>query len=211
MPSANTKNHRKTHTIRVVFSEYDKSSRGLGMERLHGFEIESRHWYTDEDGKRLFRIDRYRNAAGEKELNTVYALNLDASYHARRNPERGTKRRERRRVLYRLPKVLAAIKRGATVWLCEGEKDAEALETLGIVATTAPYGARHWAPEYTAQLRGADLVLVADDDEPGWQRVEMLKKELDVASLRIVKAAEGKDASDHIAAGYGLADFQEVA
>lgn len=205
MPST-SKSHGSTHTIRVVFSEYDKPS-ARGPERLEGFEIESRHWYVDANGRRLFRIDRYRRPDGAKTLDTVYALNFD---YDPRNPEPGTKKRERRRVLYRLPKVRGAIKRGETVYLCEGEKDAEALETLGVVATTAPYGANHWADEYTAQLLGAHVVLVADDDEPGWARVERLREELRVASLRVVKAAAGKDASDHIDAGYGLDDFEEV-
>lgn len=209
MPAAKRKSPASTHTIRVSFSEYDRTS-ARGPERLEGFTREAQYHYTDANRRRLFTIVAYRNAAGQKELDTVYALDLAASYHARKNPEPGTKRRERQRVLYRLPKVLDAIKHGETVWLCEGERDAEALETLGVIATTAPYGANHWKPEYTDQLRGAHLVLVADDDAPGWARVERLRNELDVASLRVVRAAEGKDASDHLDAGYGLDDFEEV-
>jgi hypothetical protein len=43
-----------------------------------------------------------------------------------------------RRVLYRLPQVVAAVDNGTTVWIAEGEKDVHALEAAGVVATCSP-------------------------------------------------------------------------
>ena len=43
--------------------------------------------------------------------------------------------------LYRLPEVVAAVTAGTTIYLVEGEKDADALTTLNVVATSAPMGA----------------------------------------------------------------------
>src|SRR5689334_2239134 len=37
-----------------------------------------------------------------------------------------------------------AVATGATVYVCEGEKDVHALESIGLVATTSPMGAGKW-------------------------------------------------------------------
>ena len=77
-----------------------------------------------------------------------------------------------RRVLYRLPEVLAAISSGKTVYLVEGEKDADRLAALGYAATcnfdgAAKEGQRtKWHSRYGDTLRGADVVIVADRDDP---------------------------------------------
>ena len=67
------------------------------------------------------------------------------------------------RVLYRLPEVLAA----ETVWVVEGEKDADNLAALGLCATTNVSGAGKWLDGYTEALKGKDVVVCGDNDEPG--------------------------------------------
>lgn len=113
------------------------------------------------------------------------------------------------RVLYRLPKLLAAVGK-QTVYIVEGEKDADAIHAVGGVATTNVGGAGKWKTAYREVLRDADVVIVADRDGPGQKHAEQVRKSLDevAASVRIVVAKEGKDASDHLAAGYGLDDFE---
>jgi putative DNA primase/helicase len=58
-----------------------------------------------------------------------------------------------RRVLYRLPRVLEAVKRGEDVMVVEGERDVHELERLGVVATCNPGGAGKWRDEFTETLR----------------------------------------------------------
>lgn len=72
-----------------------------------------------------------------------------------------------RRVLYRLPEVLAVARQGWRIYVTEGEKDADAICALGLMATTNAMGAGKWRPEYTAQLAGAEVVVVADKDAKG--------------------------------------------
>ena len=72
-----------------------------------------------------------------------------------------------RLVLYRLPVVLAQAARSGIVFVAEGEKCAEALERLELVATTAPLGAGKWRPEFAAMLAGAVVVAIPDCDRPG--------------------------------------------
>ena len=49
------------------------------------------------------------------------------------------------RVPYRLPELLNAAP-DTTVFVCEGEKDCDALHALGLIATTNPGGAGKWLP-----------------------------------------------------------------
>jgi len=121
-----------------------------------------------------------------------------------------------RRVLYRLPAVVAAISRGETIWVAEGEKDVHALEQAGVTATCNPMGAGKWRPEYTDTLATAEpstwITLVADSDEAGHRHATDVAQRLQQAgcTVRLVQPAHGKDAHDHLAAGLGLDQFQPL-
>ena len=119
------------------------------------------------------------------------------------------------RVLYRLPEVLAAVAEGRTVYICEGEKDVEAARELGLVATCNAMGADNgsgnkWLPEFGETLRGADVVVVPDQDEPGIRHAEWVISTLHARanSVRVVNPASGKDLADWIAAGASVADIE---
>jgi hypothetical protein len=63
-------------------------------------------------------------------------------------------------VLYRLPQVLAAVKSGQTIYIVEGEKDADNLHALGLTATCNAMGAGKWRDSYSEALRGASVVII---------------------------------------------------
>lgn len=113
------------------------------------------------------------------------------------------------RVLYRLPELLAAISKGERVYLVEGEKDADRIAAEGFCATTNFDGAGKWRPEWGEYLAGADLIIIADRDEPGEKHArrnaETLKGKC--RSVKVVQSrAEGKgfDVSDHLDAGFTM-------
>ena len=122
-----------------------------------------------------------------------------------------------RRVLFHLPKLLRDLNDGADVWVAEGEKDVLALERAGCTATCNPMGAGKWRDEYSEVLRDAIVHIVADRDEPGQRHARQVFASLQgvAAGVEIVEAAgEGlpdgrriKDASDHLEAGYTVAEF----
>ena len=89
------------------------------------------------------------------------------------------------RVLYRLPQVLAAVRAGEAVFLAEGEKDADALARLGLVATTNPGGAAKWSDSYTNALAGADVVVLPDNDAAGERHAEQVATALAGKARRI--------------------------
>lgn len=106
------------------------------------------------------------------------------------------------RVLYHLPEVLAAIAAGETVWIVEGEKDADALKALRLVATTSPFGADKWLDRYSLDFVNAVVVIVADSDEPGRRHARQVAESLSLAgrSVKVIELPQ-KDASDYIVAG----------
>ncbi|WP_344030638.1 hypothetical protein [Pseudonocardia kongjuensis] len=167
--------------------------------------------YCDEHGRLIYEVSRWV----PKEF-TVRVVDSAG----RRQPRWPVKAR---RVLYRLPSVLAAVAAGRPVWLVEGEKDADALAEAGVTATCNAGGAAangaeqdRWLPQYTESLRGAHVVIVMDRDDdpeqPGRQHATHLFNQLApvAASVSVVQAAEGKDAADHLAAGRSIEEFERV-
>jgi AAA domain len=116
-------------------------------------------------------------------------------------------------LIYRLPAVLAAVAKHETIYLVEGEKDADNLVAKGLCATTTWGGAHRTPPAKLAVwIYGARVVLVRDKDEPGRAHAERLKALLDpVCDVKLVEAKTGKDASDHLAAGHTIDELVPVA
>ena len=119
---------------------------------------------------------------------------------------------ETRRVLYRLPKVIEAIKDGQVIYVVEGEKDVHSLERAGVVATCNPMGSGGgWRDEYSESLRDAIVVIIADKDKAGQAHARKVMASLKgiAAAVEINEAAgELNDVSDHLAAGHTLADLE---
>lgn len=109
---------------------------------------------------------------------------------------------------YNLPELIAADE----AFVVDGEKDADRLAAEGVVATCSPYGMARWKPAWDEYLRGKHVTVVADRDEPGYRAAEEIASRLDgiAASVRVVEAAHGKDAFDHLEAGHSLNEFAEV-
>jgi Toprim-like len=122
-----------------------------------------------------------------------------------------------RRVLYRLPETLAAVQRGQVIHLAEGEKDVAALVQAGFAATCNASGAGKWRTEYTAALKGAGVVIVADKDSPGRKHAADVAAQLRrvAASVKVIELPDVngkpvKDAADFFAAGGTAADFKSI-
>lgn len=71
-----------------------------------------------------------------------------------------------KRVVYRLPDLQGR----KTVFVCEGERDADRLWSLELPATSNAGGAGRWRAEYAAQLKAAGcqhVIVLPDNDPPG--------------------------------------------
>ena len=115
------------------------------------------------------------------------------------------------RPLYNQPGLAAA----SQVVLVEGEKCAQALIAIGVVATTAMHGANapvdktDWSP-----LAGKSVLIWPDQDKPGWDYAAQAAQAVLTAGAKSChilyppeEAAEGWDAADAIAEGFDVASF----
>jgi hypothetical protein len=101
----------------------------------------------------------------------------------------------------------------AHVYVTEGEKDVLAAEAAGAVAVCPAMGAGKadkfdWTP-----LSGKTVTVVADNDKPGEEHAAQVAKLVTATgakSVRIVRAAVGKDLADHIAAGKALDELVPI-
>ena len=156
--------------------------------------------YTDESGMLLYQVIRlepkdFRQRRPDGNGSWIWSLG------------------ETRRVLYRLPQLRPAIESAETIYIVEGEKDADALGELGLTATTNAGGAKKWRLEYAETLRGADVVIVGDNDQAGRDHVTQVASSLrGVASrVRVLDLAvawpECPDISDWLAVGHTVVEL----
>ncbi|MBF0311750.1 MAG: AAA family ATPase, partial [Magnetococcales bacterium] len=115
------------------------------------------------------------------------------------------------RPLYNLPEVMASRR----VVLVEGEKCAQAMKAVGIVATTAMHGANapvektDWSP-----LAGKEVLIWPDKDAPGWDHAEAMARACQSVGCHSVAILippgdkpEKWDAADAVAEGLEVRDF----
>jgi AAA domain len=159
-------------------------------------QITATYDYTDEGGKLLFQVCRFvpKTFRQRRPNGSEWIWNL----------------KDTRRVLYRLPALLSALKSKLPILLVEGEKDADTLYKLNFAATTNPGGAGKWHSGYNEFLRDADVILIPDNDEAGRTHMQSVAAELNgvARSVRVITLPDlplKGDVSDWITNG-GSAD-----
>lgn len=105
---------------------------------------------------------------------------------------------------YRLPDLLAAVH--DTRFICEGEKDADALAALGMAATSASEGAGKWTPDLNHWFKGCTVYIMADNDAKGAEHADQVARQLhgvasDVRVINLPGLPSKGDVSDWLAAG----------
>jgi Protein of unknown function (DUF3631) len=106
------------------------------------------------------------------------------------------------RVLYRLPTLCDQ----PLVFIVEGERDADRLQALTLLATTNPGGAGKWIEAYTRQLQIAGVthvVIIPDADAPGRAHAQAVatschNARLHVRILILPDVSEKGDVSDYL-------------
>ena len=108
-------------------------------------------------------------------------------------------------VPYRLPTLAGAL----SVFVPEGEKDADALVARGLRATCNPGGAGKWRPAYSATLKAIGITgvcILPDHDAPGQAHAEDVARHCHAAGIEarvlVLPGLPNKgDVSDWLAAG----------
>ena len=145
--------------------------------------LEHEWHYVDEDGTSLFIKQRFKTNDAKGKTYKILRVLPDGS--------RVGKLGDCRIVPYRLPEVRQAIQDGRVIYLCEGEKAADALSSLGVVATTAHTGAGGWNDDLNQYFIGANVVIVPDNDSAGWSYahkiVESFTNNKNIRSVRVLQ------------------------
>ncbi len=167
--------------------------------------------YQDADGKELFQVvrtmkngkktfsQRQYNPTHPKAKADGWAWTLEGI----------------QRVAYRLPELLEAVQQDQPVFIVEGEKDVATLEGWGHVATCNAGGAGKWRDEYSEILRGADVVIIPDNDKAGRDHCTQVAKSLEgkaktIRVLDLPDLPEKSDVTDWKAQGGTLEQFEAL-
>lgn len=144
--------------------------------------------YQDEDRTTVFVKQRMKIGESGKTYR-LYKVDPDG----RRHPTLG----DARIVPYKLPELLDAKTAGRIIYVVEGEKAADALASIGVTATTAHTGAGSWPEAITEYFAGANVVIVPDNDLPGWRYAQKaveailpIAKNVKVVDLQLPNTAD---------------------
>lgn len=120
-------------------------------------------------------------------------------------------------VLYNQPHVKHAIATGASVWIVEGEKDADSAMAAGAIATTNSQGAGSFPDVLVQVFAGADVRIVVDRDASGAKWAASLQQKLSgleqPATVRLYLPAvdvDKADLTDHLEHGHALDELVPI-
>lgn len=124
-------------------------------------------------------------------------------------------------LLYNLPNVIKGIKEGQTIFITEGEKDSDSLITRGLIATTTSIGAtkgdlgKKWPSRFNSFFKGANVVLLPDNDEPGKRFMEHIAIELknianNIKIVELPDLSKKEDITDWLEYGNDIYDLQAL-
>ena len=162
----------------------------------HQAPVLEKEWeYRNEDGDVLFTKRRYKTSDAKGKTYSIHRVDAQGKRIA------GLK--DTRIVPYQLPELLDAKTAGRAIYLVEGEKAADALVSIGAIATTSHTGAGSWPDEITQYFAGANIVVIPDNDEPGRQYAKRAISRLQpvVKSIRYLDLdlmVEGDDAYEWV-------------
>jgi 5S rRNA maturation endonuclease (ribonuclease M5) len=162
-----------------------------------GFEPVKYYKYTDLDGKLLYEAVRYQHK-------TVRGIKK----FRQRRPGSGNSASWIAdaglvKVPYRWPDLITRPEE--QIFFCEGEKDADRLAELGLLATTI--AGQNWSETVADALSGRDVVILEDNDEKGRANAQKSADALEgrTKSVRVIRLPQLKykgDVSDWLDAGH---------
>jgi RecA-family ATPase len=184
-------------TARRNEAEIEQSVKAAIMRPTGTSRVVCRYRYTDESGALLYQVERlepkgFRQRRPDGKGGWVYKLG------------------DVRRVPYRLPELLQYP--DGTIFVCEGEKDADNVAALERCATTVAGG--KWTEDCVKALAGRDVIILEDADDAGRKKAIAAANALygTAATIRIVKLPgltgepHNKDVTDWLDADYRRAE-----
>ena len=153
--------------------------------------------YADEHGSVLFVKQRFKTSDTKGKTYKLLRVMPDGSRQASMQGARV--------IPYRLADVLEAKLQAKPVFLCEGEKAADALASIGVFTSTSHTGAGSWPAANSTWFADLNIVLVPDNDAPGYRYASLVASALlpIAKSVRLLALPVGhtEDAFEWVMAG----------
>lgn len=146
-----------------VYGSYDEAYGWCG-------KLVCTYRYTDSRGALKFEVARLMQPNGEKTFRQHRPVNPDGSGKCAFPIRLDVPAELRDRLIYRQPETEAAIRAGETIYIVEGEKDADTMWGLGMAATTNAGGGTKdkWKEGHTEHFKGAaEVIILPDNDSTG--------------------------------------------
>lgn len=155
--------------------------------------------YRDQDGNPHLRVKR----TADKQFYQQHWTGTDWQNGAPKGPK----------IPYRLAELLEA--EHDMVLIVEGEKDADRLASLGLMATTNAGGAGKWTAELCEHFRGRDIYIIPDNDEAGEKHAALVADLLgsvarEVRIVRLPGLPPKGDVSDWLDGGGNAAELAKI-
>jgi hypothetical protein len=157
--------------------------------------------YRDADGAPSLKVVRFPNKPdGRKDIRQMRWTGKEWEWGKPKGPK----------IPYQLPALLEYP--DSPVFVVEGEKDADNLHRLGLLATTSSEGAGKWTPELAPWFKGRTVYVLPDNDDPGRKHARQVAQNLHgiAAEVRVVELPglpEKGDVSDWIANDGGVEEL----
>ena len=132
--------------------------------------LEQEWHYTDEAGVTQHIKQRYKTFDAKGKTYKQFRVDEQGRKHASMTGANI--------VPYQLPEIEFARKTGRTVFLCEGEKAADAIRSLGAYATCTHNGASSFPEDVVKYFVGLTVAVVPDNDTVGWEYARKAVKAL---------------------------------
>lgn len=152
----------KLELLRAVKAGWPDCFPGGTVPERTAREMVATYRYRDEDGRELYQVVRFEPGwnGRDKDMRPRYKDETTGAFV-------WGLPKERRRVLYRLPELLAAPFEDS-VFVVAGEKDCDTLAGLGLVATTNVFGeSTPWQEDYSRFLADRHVAVIEDRDSAG--------------------------------------------
>lgn len=201
--------------------------RAAGLEKKDTFyesenrEINWKHYVESREKRKIEAVYDYVSCNDGSYLFTKIRLqNKKMLYGILENNRfsyglKGQNRKELKAIYGSPEAIKKAIRENKPVFIVEGEKDTNTLNRQGYTATFTFGGVNDWQSDFTGLLRDANVIILADNDEPGKAVAKRIYDDLQgVAKSRkvIVPMPDipKADISDFFEAGHTVKEFEEM-
>lgn len=157
--------------------------------------------YTDESGRLLYQVVRHPpKPTGEKDFSQRHKTVENGSAKWAWNLK-GVEP-----TIFKLPKVIEAIRQDVTVYIVEGEKDVLSMEALGFVATCNSGGAGKWRESFSKYFGDSKVIILPDNDDRGREHARLVASTLketatEIRILDLPGLPQKGDVSDWVESG----------